>query len=292
MRPFLLLLVVLLLSSIGNAQLNNWDIDISIEDDDTTYWTVTLDNKEPVQRTDYFITSRLTGVEVIADGQFIDCEVSEKELGTSIVCEDVNAAEIIYRFRALDLVTNLQDLSIFNYRFSITRITDQFSVIVRLPLGKGIVEKSKLEQTGLLPFEPIWGQEGSDGRRIFILWDLEDPDLGTSFDASVIYERITEVSVFTIVAVIIVAIAVMIFFILSMRKRTVKDVLPVLTEGERKVMEILIREKKPVDQRKIVLETDFSKPKVSRIIQNLMNRELIEKTPKGRTNMIKLKRKA
>ena len=288
---FFVLIGILLLSSIGNAQLNSWDIDVSIEDDDTAYWAVTLDYKEPIDKTDYFVTSRLTGVEVSADDEFIDCEVSEKELGTSIVCEEINANKIVYKFRTLDLVDSLQDLRIFNYRFSITRITDQFSVIVKLPLGKGVVEKSKLQQTGLLPFEPIWGQEGSDGRRIFILWDLENPELGTSLDASVIYERITEVSIITIFAVIIVSIAVMLFFILSLRKRTVKDVLPVLTEGERKVMEILIREKNTVDQRKIVLETDFSKPKVSRIIQNLINRGLIEKTPKGRTNMIKLKRK-
>lgn len=288
---FFVLIGILLLSSIGNAQLNSWNIDISIEDDDTAYWVVTLDYKEPIDKTDYFVTSRLTGIEVSANDQFIDCEVSEKELGTSILCEEINATKIIYKFRTLDLVDILQDLRIFNYRFSITRITDQFSVIVKLPLGKGVVEKSKLQQTGLLPFEPIWGQEGSDGRRIFILWNLENPELGTSLDASVIYERITEVSIITIFAVIIVSIAVMLFFILSLRKRTIKDVLPVLTEGERKVMEILIREKNTVDQRKIVLETDFSKPKVSRIIQNLINRGLIEKTPKGRTNMIKLKRK-
>ena len=52
----------------------------------------------------------------------------------------------------------------------------------------------------------------------------------------------------------------------------------------------LLREKKDVDQRMIVKEADFSKAKVSRIIQELIKRDLIEKIPKGRNNLIRLKK--
>jgi len=94
---------------------------------------------------------------------------------------------------------------------------------------------------------------------------------------------------FTIILVLII-----ISFILALmfvfRKQRVKDLLPVLTNGERKAMEILLREKGEVDQRVIVKETDFSKAKVSRIINDLIDRGLIEKISRGRKNLIKLKK--
>ncbi|MBI4896125.1 MAG: hypothetical protein HY832_01095 [Candidatus Aenigmarchaeota archaeon] len=64
--------------------------------------------------------------------------------------------------------------------------------------------------------------------------------------------------------------------------------MPILTEHERKVLEIVIRDKK-VDQRKVVKETDFSKAKVSRIVQDLLLRGVLEKVRKGRTNILTLK---
>ena len=65
--------------------------------------------------------------------------------------------------------------------------------------------------------------------------------------------------------------------------------MPILTDNERKVMEIILDSKKPIDQREVVRKTDFSKSKVSRIVQNLTERKIIEKIPKGRTNILKLK---
>ena len=82
--------------------------------------------------------------------------------------------------------------------------------------------------------------------------------------------------------------AIMLFMFL--RKRSMIDILPILTDSERRVMEILLREKKGVDQRKIVKETEFSKAKISRVIQDLSDRGLVERTRKGRTNIINVKR--
>ncbi|MBI2580123.1 MAG: hypothetical protein HYW27_04445, partial [Candidatus Aenigmarchaeota archaeon] len=95
-----------------------------------------------------------------------------------------------------------------------------------------------------------------------------------------------------LIAIIIALIAVIGAFILYNKKFRIssRDILPVLTENERKVMEIVFNEKGEVDQRKIIKQTDFSKPKVSRIIHDLSGRGLIEKVPKGRTNIIKLKK--
>ena len=85
--------------------------------------------------------------------------------------------------------------------------------------------------------------------------------------------------------------ATFIFFIYFFRKRFARDIIPILTDNERKIVEILLREKKEVNQRSIVRETDYSKSKVSRILRNLESRGLVERSRKGRTNMVKFKRR-
>jgi len=276
---------------VAHAQLLSWDIDISIDDDQTAQWVVTLEHDEEIKRSDYYVLSRITGIEVIADGEFIDCLAVTQDLGTSIRCDGFSAKKIVYRFRTLDITEKIQNLMRFSYRFSITRLVDDFSVTVRLPLGAGTIEPSKLANTGLKPFEPIWGREGSDGRRIFLEWNIANPELGKTFDIYVIYERIVEFNQLAIIIIILTTISIMLLIAFMFRKRTVKDILPVLTPGERKVMEILLRERKDVDQRHIIKETDFSKAKVSRIIHDLMNRGIVEKIPKGRRNLIRIKKK-
>ena len=140
---------------------------------------------------------------------------------------------------------------------------DKVQATVKFPLGAALVEDLKLTSTDLKPFDPDFGREGSDGRRIFVAWTFDKPVLGQSINIYAIYE-ILGVDPFTIFAVILVIIIVafLIFIAFIFRKQKVRDILPVLTEGERKVMEILLREKGGVDQRVIVKETDFSKPKV------------------------------
>ena len=181
------------------------------------------------------------------------------------------------------------DLRIFRYRIPVIQSTGNFSLAVKLPLGSFLIDPKKLSE-GYKPFEPDYGKEGSDGRRIFVRWDLESPKVGETVDASVIYEEILETSPVLMISIIVLIIIIFIIIFFFFRKRFLRDILPVLAPGERRVMEILLREKKAVDQRQIVKETDYSKAKISRIIQDLSQRGLVEKKRKGRTNTIMIKR--
>jgi hypothetical protein len=273
------------------ATLNNWNIDISINDDKTAEWVVTLLYDGNVTKSDYFVASKITGTEVSADGTYIDCSTTQKEFGTSVVCSSIRASRIVYKFRTLGLVTDLQNLEQFGYRFPVTQLVDSFKVVVKLPLGSGLVEKSRLEGTAYKRYEPDWGQEGSEeGRRISVTWQLDKPVLGAEVDVSLIYEPVIGINQLISLAIIFGLVGIFLLFIFSARRRPISNILPILTEGERKVMEILLREKKDVDQRRIVKEVDFSKSKVSRIIQDLVKRGLIETTRKGRTNLVRLKK--
>ena len=221
MRAYLLLILLCLLvmvPAVHAAELKQWNIDISLEDDKTSVWSVTLIYDQNITKSDYYVLARLTGVEVVTDGKFIDCPVSNPGLGTSIVCDNIWASKIEYRFRAHGLVNSLQDLDVFNYRFPISQNTDNYSLIISLPLGTGLVETTKLEGTGLERFEPVWGSEGSDGRRIFLEWKLDDPDLGRSLDVSVVYERIVGDQLLVVATVALITIITVAFLFFTRRK--------------------------------------------------------------------------
>jgi len=288
---FIAIFAVTLLSSTANAaRISNWNIDISLNENKIADWFVTIDYQENVDKSDYFVLAEATNIEVFADSLPIECSVSKK-LGTTILCENIDAKKIVYKFKTLDLITNMQDLFIFKYRFSVTQLTDKFSLVVRLPFGTAVVEKGRIEGTGLRRFEPPWGREGSDGRIIYLEWIENDPKLGETFDASAVYEDIIVIDQSMMIYVIgLIALVIIISIIYFVKfRRNIEDIFPLLTENERKVMEIIHKDK-IVDQRRIVKDTDFSKAKVSRVIHDLIKRGLIEKKQKGRTNIIKLKR--
>lgn len=279
---------MLVFPSLASAGLTEISTDISLADDRGADWIVVFRYNESVSRGDYFILSRIENVRVLADDEPVQCFVTG-DIGTTILCDNIDAAKITYMFHTTNSASALRNLFVFGQRFSVTQLTGRFSVVVRLPLGTALVEKSRLEGTGLSRFEPSWGREGTDGRRIFVEWIASEPKLGETYAISLVYEQVIigEIPVVPIL-LILAGIAAVIYFTF-LRKPNMKDLLPVLTENERKVMEILLKENK-VDQRKLVKDLDFSKPKVSRIIKDLSDRGLVEKTRKGRTNIITLKR--
>ena len=287
MRAWLIVLSLLLITSISKAELVYWDNLVNLE---TREFNITFLYDKPVENSDYFAFARITNVLVTGDDRTAQCEVEDRGIGTSIVCDSINASRITYKFMFAETIPTSQGLNIFRYRFAITQSVKNFSIAIKLPPRHILVDEARLSGTNLRPFEPVFGQVFSDGRDIFVTWSLENPPIGTRVDSSVIYESVENgISVigFVILGGIIIAGFAIIIYI---RKTRFREILPVLTENERKIMQILINENKPVDQRRIVKELDFSKAKVSRIIYDLEKRGLIEKRRKGRTNILSLKR--
>lgn len=282
------LLLFLLLIYPGHAAISNWEIDVSLNEDGTSNWVIMQEYNETVTKTDYFVFSEISGLKVTANNQELDCSI-EAGIGVSIICNGINTTGIRYEFTTEKIISPFREFTKFDYRFAVTQATDKFSVIVRLPLGSAIAEKEVIP-VHLQPFEPSFGREGSDGRRIFVEWALNTPKLGETIDVSIIFEHFSEERQFTIFAIIasVLVAAVLIFIFYFFKQKPIKDILPILTENERKVMEIVMREKE-TDQRKIVKETDYSKAKVSRIIHDLEKRGLVEKERKGRRNIIRMK---
>lgn len=284
-----LALLAFLPAAHAGASLQEWTIDISLNEDRTSDWRVAYLYNESVGKSDFFLLAGVSGFNVTADSMPAVCTIS-RTIASSIVCENINAKSVVYNIRTFPIVTSLQGLNIFSHRFSVTQPTSKFGVTIKLPIGTALAESSKLEGTGLNPFEPPGGRQGTDGRRIFVEWLFDRPKLGETAIYTVVYEQVKPVdfAVFIVIAgALIIAFIAFVMFLL--RRSRVEEILPVLTENERRVMEIVLREKQ-VDQRQIVKETDFSKAKASRIIQDLEKRGLVEKRRKGRQNIILLRK--
>lgn len=293
MKPLVLLVVIATIMfaaqiAHADAALSSWSTDVSLDSGRDATFEVTFQYNETISVHEYFVRSDIINVQVYADGRRVDCTTQPESVGTTIKCTGLNATEIKYTFMARNIITDQGDMKHFSYRFSVSRITNNFTTIVRLPVGFTIVDPAKLVGTGVQPIEPDTGVSGSDGRRIFITWNLQNPQLGDKLDASIFYER-TGIDIEQILLVIFVLflISAVVAIVITFKKRSVKDVLTVLHENERKVVEIIMREKE-VDQRRIVKETGFSKSMISRLVKDLESRGVIKVEKKGRTNKLSL----
>lgn len=290
MRHLRIALLMLCLASLCFAESpREQSIVIDINDDGSSNWEVALRYSNYTDKSDFFVLAYIKNVEVYGENKTLDCQVMEQGFGTLIACGNIMEKSVRYKFTAYELVRNIRTAKMFSYPFLITGVLDEFNLTLNLPLGAGIIEESKIGISGLKPFMPEEGTEGSDGRKIFIKWFFVKPRLGQTIEVSAIYEQIfgpeqlmMGVAVFAVMLPIIFAI-----FFLSRRNR-IEQVLPILNEGERAVMKMLLESGGEIDQRKIVKECDISKSKISRIIKDLEERGLITVTKRGRSNKIRM----
>jgi len=89
-------------------------------------------------------------------------------------------------------------------------------------------------------------------------------------------------------AAMLVGALIMLLFQWKISHNQAFSMLKMLPQDERKIIEILLKEKK-MDQMHIVAESGLSKVKVSRLLMKLEQRGVVEKLPLGNTNLIKLK---
>lgn len=134
----------------------------------------------------------------------------------------------------------------------------------------------------------------SDGRRIFLVWRLNNIESQKRLKFSLIYEEIKQ-QTFPFFYVLIFSLASIssasLIIFKYLKKRSEKMILSLLDEFEKKVLHNIMEAGGSIKQKQIVESTGISKAKVSKIIKNLLERGLIEVERIGRTNKIKLKKK-
>ncbi|MBU5678303.1 MAG: MarR family transcriptional regulator [Candidatus Aenigmatarchaeota archaeon] len=288
------ILVILFVASVGNcSKIDNIRINIDLTEDNLAIFNVTINYLEDVEMSDFYTLAKIENIHVFKGNEEINCSLEELPLGTSIVCKNIFAKNITYTFSATNLIESGKRLHIFSYQFPITTLMNRLEILIKIPLGAVIADEASLEYTGLKPFYPENGVKGSDGRRIFVEWNFENPRLGEAIRVSAIYEKILKeednISLIYLTTIIIVVFSfAIIFLIISRKRKDISKVLPILNDAERVIMEVILESPEVLDQRKIVRATGFSKAKVSRVLKDLEERGLIKREKVGRATKVKL----
>ncbi len=256
--------------------------------------TVTITYENLTAKEIYYLAySRVSNLLARDDSGPLSCNTRRLPYGTAITCTPNTMPEgeytVVLEFDEDGVFTRTEDKYLFISRAVATSPTGELRVEVKLPPGLGVFAKAD----GTPDISPEEAEIKSDGRHIIVTWTITQPEQGKTYLFRVTAEEvgIQDKSQIVWLAGLLVGIIVAMgtYLVYQHRKESKsKNIIAVLKEDEKKVLEVVANSGGECIQKKIVRETGFSKPKVSRIIVELVERGLIEKEPKGRTNIVRL----
>ncbi len=281
--------IVSLLSFIGVAhaaiQFLSADTDLNTQNNAKIKLTMTFE--QPVAQLQLAIFGAVSNVVGSSNSGPVNCVVETG--GVNVINCRMNLTwdkrTLDLRFDTSDFVKSLDTKKLFSLDLSLNQHISQSSAIVKLPEGYALTNTSAVSAI-YPPTDSIL----SDGRRIIVNWNLENITTDQSFKLQVLYEPVQEQSIMVFIFIIVLALmfGVLGFFLYRRVKKPKDVILSVLDDFERRVIETITNAGGELNQRKVVIETNLSKAKVSRVVKRLQERGLIEVKRLGRTNKLKL----
>ncbi len=291
----MLLLIGILYAPVSYAsEIALHKVDIELGEDEIAYVTAEVHYKElTTSDVPYFVLGKAYEVQARDDVSQLECRTVEQPYGTYISCapshEVKNNYTVYFNFKLVGLVSTTPNFKRFVYNYGIKEPTELFIFRISLPEGYGLV-KTQREQ--VMPYFPQNAIIGSDGRHVTLEWHVDNPELGDTLTFNVMYEYVG-IQPFNLLYYVLPLLGVIsVLGVLLIKFRSREDIMSVLTQDERRVIEV-IRSKgdRYIKQKEIVRATNFSKAKVSRILATLEERGLIIRERVGRTNKVKLLKK-
>jgi len=281
MKKLLIVLAfVILLSHFGFANIYQYGVTVELGEKVNYDMNILLIN--------YTDSSFSIGIPGTPSGIVINstaaCNQIDSVWGKEIKCGISNPQKtsIEISYTGNEKVTKKDNYYIFADSLIMPDAVNKFSVLVKLPEGMAFLKKDafKPSDSSLL---------GSDGRKLFILWNNDNLNKGYTFDFSVAYEPVNAFD-YTIIGVILIALitgaVIIVVFLRYPKQKAVEFVLPVLKQDEKKIFETLLKHESGVKQKIIVTESGYSKAKVSKVLTSLQERGLVKLERIGRTNKI------
>lgn len=294
-RNFLLLVAILPLISIANSTVINFE-KIEIDLGEKAKVSVELRYSElTAEKISYLIPYKILSWSARDEEGDLNCKMVELKIGRELICEPKKFENfsVFLNFTTKDLTEKVNDIIRFRYEKNILEPTNTFTLKVIFPEGYGELESNG---TGFVPVQPINYISGSTGRRIFLIWDIEEVDLGESILFSAYYERLGRSRIgsnYIIPALILFSLVILgLSEIYLGRKRKFERIMENLKEDEKRIY-LYIKEKwgrgGKCTQRDIVRDLNLSKARASRLLHELEERNLIILIKQGRKNVVKLK---
>lgn len=286
------LLASLLFTTSTFSQIQNYYVDTTLDEDGKALVKLDITFSEQVKDINFFVLGRVENFQATANARPLNCSIKVNGI-TNIGCDFSSVQNLRMtkiNFTTPDFVKVLDNKFYFNGDFTLNQNINSASVFIRIPEGMIVDENA----TKLI--FPENSTMVSDGRRIIVVWNLNDIKANEPLKFQILYQRISVPPLFQIrlrhFAVLGIAIAVVSGFIyIRYFRKPQKLILSVLDDYERKVMNLIIASEGLIDQKKVVKETNLSKAKISRVVKSLVERGLIEVERMGRRNKLKLVKK-
>ncbi len=237
-------------------------------------------------------------IRAVDENGTMPCEFRQV-FGNEIVCQPDNFGKENYSvtisYETPDTSELTDDYKKFEHRKLFSTSLERYSLEIILPEGSGIVSSNSED---LIPFEPEYATTGSEGRRIFVRWDLDDVSLGETENFAVRYQELDELrniisfdaSTIGTIIVLLIAVLIPVYFKFIKDDDTIASILPLLKEDEKQVLMYIIDKGGECEQKNLVKDIDYSKAKVSRLVKDLVERNLVKKIKEGRKNRLVLKK--
>lgn len=287
---FLLTLIFLIPNCL--AQIQFYGIDVDLDRSGRSFVTLTITFAEIKDKLDFEVIGRVENLKASSEFGTINCTSSGK--GVSRISCDINISvgrTVKISFETNDFVKVLENKYYFDGDFTLGQDIDRVSAFAKLPEGMALIEENLSASRVSFPEN---ASTSASGRRIIVIWRLEEIKANQPLKLQFLYEQIAEVQPISLRYFVILGVVIALVLIVAyirFFKKPQKLVLSVLDEFERKVMDAIIASGGVINQKKVVEQTNLSKAKVSRVVKSLVERGLIEVESVGRTNKLKLVKK-
>ncbi len=291
MKQLFSLLAITLFLPLVSANLDFFEATSFVEGSVVKHNIIMIFTSPLPQTLEYPIFIPAEEVKINANFKGHSCNVEQKSWGTSILCDLSNVTggnTLGISFQSQGGIKPLDNYNSFEW--GIRFPDDTKKAVIKAGLGEGqFLIKEREGATSVAPYYPTDGKEGSDGRRIYIVWERENLKKGDSFNVGLAYEGLTESPINYMYFILPIPLLIVLFFGFRHFGKGLRTIIPVLKEDERKIVELLQSYGGRCRQRKLVADTNFSKARVSRLVHSLKERGVLDVIPKGRTNDVVLK---
>jgi len=277
----LVLFSLLIICSASAIELKSYDAEVTLSEDGAYEKIILFANYSGEENIGLTLPPDINNLIVEINGVRTKCEQKTVLGATKITCP-VNFKSDYYleaNFNTNYVVVDLDGRFLFKQKVTPDASIEKLSFRLKLP------------ETGMVS-EPIGNYITpaptsiySDGRVIILLFEKEN--IESNFEISVIYEKLVPDIIFPIIITSIVLIGSISLIILYGKKKKPKvSKEEILLEDEKKIVNILNEAGKPIRQKDIEKQVDFSKAKLSRVLRHLEERGILKRTPLGNTNII------
>jgi uncharacterized membrane protein len=283
------------ISPVKALNVDYYGIENRIQEDTTVLSVVTLTFNSSLPELQYRIKYRVSNVQAQSEFAPVDCktQVTDTTLITCTFASHENYAETKLKlaFSTNEIIKMVDENHELGYFVPMEENAKRFFNIVYLPPTATLATEMPNES-----FSPRDGTTLSDGRHIMVYWERLNLEKGEDIYFSISYKmppsqngNIIDIALTVIIAVIIIASLGIFYVRTSRRQDSMKVMMPLMKGDEKVVIDILSKHGGSVNQKVIVRESDFSKAKVSRIIADLKERNIVSVESMGRMNKITLK---